>query len=266
MAFVEVDLQISSHSDVAMKEWNPPSFWHTERREAHKKSIDFLRSIVEQSPRMEFPTPDASIPNVLVRGESRRWYKIEIMLHYDTVEIGGIGSVDDVVWDLHVMAGAWKQDVVDESPHSVSICIGPRKEAKSLPVGDQIAALALSLLNDKTTAMRLPLLAQFIVSPRKALEDVYQFSQEGVIMEDHMFWMQDVHEDESEAEQQEELAAFDEAFENLLMHMEQEESQALNQWFSATEDTAVEAERPTPWHHDDDRVWQMEDDLRKGRT
>jgi hypothetical protein len=251
---------------VGMKEWHPPSFWHTKRRAAHKKSIDFLRSIVEQSPRMEFPTPEASIPNVLVCGASRRWYKIEIMVHYDTVEIGGIGSVDDVVWNLHVSAGAWKQDVVDENLHSVSICIGPRKEAKSLPVGDQIAALALSLLNDKTTAMRLPLLAQFIVSPRKALKDVYQFSQEGVIMEDDMFWMPDVMEDQAEVEQQEELAAFDEAFENILTLMEHDENQALNQWFSATEDAVVEAERSTPWHHDEDRVWQMEDNLRKGRT
>jgi hypothetical protein len=129
-----------------------------------------------------------------------------------------------------------------------------------------MAALALSLSNDKTTAMRVPLLAQFIVSPRRALEDVYQFSEEGVIMEDHMFWLPDVHEDESEDEQQEELATFDEAFENLLMHMEQEESQALSRWFSATEDAVGEAERPAPWHHDEDRVWQMEDDLRKGRT
>ena len=66
-------------------------------------------------------------------------------------------------------------------------------ESRALPIGDQVAALALALQNDKTTAMRIPLLAQFIVSPREALRDVYQFSEEGVVMEDDVY-MEDYEE------------------------------------------------------------------------
>jgi hypothetical protein len=250
-----------------MKTWHPPGHWNTEQRAAHARSLAFLRTIVEQSDRMEFPYPDASIPNVLIQGMSRRWYCIEINIHYADEELGGFGSIEEVVWGLHVTAGVWKKDVVNESQHSVSICIGPRNEGKLLPVGDQIAALALSLQNDKTTAMRVPLLAQFIVSPRAALKDVYQFSEEGVIMDDDMFIVDetDLYEDEDDTEIRREMREFSILFETLNDIQWHEEQLALDRWFTDHDQNVRIEENNVPWHHDDQRIWELEDNLRKGR-
>jgi hypothetical protein len=250
-----------------MKEWHPPGHWNSEQRVAHARSIAFLRTIVEQSNKMEFPYPDASIPDVLIQGMSRRWYCIEINIHYNDVELGGFGSVEEVVWGLHVTAGVWKQDVLKETAHSVSICIGPRNEGKLLPVGDQIAALALSLQNDKTTAMRVPLLAQFIVSPRAALKDVYQFSEEGVIMDEDLFMMADDDDDEVEVDSRlhQEMSSLSCLFETLDHMRENEERLALDRWFTDREQNFRIEETNVPWHHDDQRVWNLEDNLRRGR-
>ena len=85
----------------------------------------------------------------------------------------------EVHWRTSIDAGAWKQDITERTPFMVALCMHPTQRSLNLPIGDQIAALALALQNDKTTAMRIPLLAQFIVSPREALEGVYQFSEGG---------------------------------------------------------------------------------------
>ena len=125
------------------------------------------------------------LPSVVVRGTSRRWYRVGLHAHYveDYVDVNGeFREVKEVLWRTNIDAGAWKQDITERTPFAVALCMHPTQRSQNLPIGDQVAALALALQNDKTTAMRIPLLAQFIVSPREALEDVYQFSEDGVIM------------------------------------------------------------------------------------
>ncbi|MEE2973999.1 MAG: hypothetical protein VX831_02020 [Candidatus Thermoplasmatota archaeon] len=41
------------------------------------------------------------------------------------------------------------------------------------------------------------------------------------------------------------------------------EHRQLDDWMDRQERQATSG--PTPWHHDDRQVWQLEDNLRKGR-
>ena len=139
---------------------------------------------------MELKENVQSLPAITVQGASRRWYSINTRATYieDYIEIDGdYREVKEVHWNIDIHAAAWKSDIIERNPFAVSLCINPRSESRGLPIGDQVAALALALQNDKTTAMRIPLLAQFIVSPRNALKEVYQFSEEGVVMEDDVY-------------------------------------------------------------------------------
>jgi hypothetical protein len=78
-----------------------------------------------------------------------------------------------------------------------------------MPVGDKIAALCLSLHNDRITAMSIPLLAQFIVAPREHLAKVMVFQDEMVVLHsmihgDEHFGMVDLTEEEEAAFNQQE--------------------------------------------------------------
>ena len=146
----------------------------------------------------------------------------------------------------------------------------PRHQSRSLPIGDQIAALALALRNDKVTAMRIPLLAQFIVSPRSALQRVYQFSEEGVVMED------DIGPEDAyphlDYEDEDDRVLYDDHiwYEDGLFEPETHEHAAtqientqLDDWMERQEREASEGRKS--WHHDDEEVWQLEEVLRRGR-
>ncbi len=255
-----------------MVRWKPPGHWLQSNREAYTKSIEFLQSIVAGSPQMELKENVQSLPKITVQGASRRWYSINARAHYieDYIEIeGDYREVKEVHWNINIHAAAWKSDILQMTPFAVSLCINPRSESRGLPIGDQVAALALALRNDKTTAMRIPLLAQFIVSPRKALREVYQFSEEGVVMEDEVF-MGDYDEQEIE-----DYDVFDgvpndwpgigviqpHEYEHLALEIE---NRQLDSWMEQQEERAHH-DNKEPWHHDDDRIWQLEDNLRKGR-
>jgi hypothetical protein len=62
-----------------------------------------------------------------------------------------------------------------------------------MPVGDRLAALALSLRNDRRTAMSVPLLAQFLVCKREFLQEVIVFQEEGIMTEIDMQNMEDFY-------------------------------------------------------------------------
>ena len=156
----------------------------------------------------------------------------------------------------------------------VSICIHPNTRHRMLPVGDQIAALALSLSNDTTTAMRIPLLAQFIVSPRRVLENVAQFSEEGVILDEYP---DDEYDDDDEwmAEELElsETPMIDihefyaQAYHldvNLFETQDSVEDLAFERWSAALEDDTMQC-NSSPWHHSEERIWKLEEDLLNGR-
>lgn len=266
----ELDIYLSNqHRMVA---WTPPGHWLSASRDAYKRSMEFLQGIVTGSPHMELKENVQSLPKITVQGTSRRWYSINTRAHYieDYIEVeGDYREVKEVHWNISILGAAWKTDLDHETPFAVSLCINPRSESRGLPVGDQVAALALALRNDKTTAMRIPLLAQFIVSPRNALRGVYQFSEEGVVMEDDVFMEPP---DEFEIEDLDEYADIPQDWPSVgvfepfeFEHFASEiEDRQLDSWMEKQEERASRSSR-SPWHHDEDRIWEMEDNLRKGR-
>lgn len=237
--------------------------------------MGFLDSIVEGSNAMTLALDEQGLPRVVIRGTSRRWYRVGLHAHYveDYVDVEGeFREVKEVHWRTSIDAGAWKQDIAERTPFMVALCMHPTQRSLSLPIGDQVAALALALQNDKTTAMRIPLLAQFIVSPREALEGVYQFSEEGVIMEEEVYdeddeaaYMYDEVDEFSEPIADPGLWALTELFAPLPYEDEADEIEhrQLDDWMERQERRATS--EPTPWHHDDQQVWRLEDNLRKGR-
>lgn len=257
MGFVLAELDIPLHEHASMfPEWHPPGHWSLERRNAHQRSMSFLESIVNQSDGMEFIERRGRFPKILVKGTSRRWYLVELSYLYTEQFLDDYGVVEEVIWRTGVVAGAWKQDVTKESGHSVSVCIGTRRNSRDLPIGDQVGSLVLSLRSDRKTAMRIPLLAQFIVSPRDALKDVYQFSEEGVIMEEEVFMMHEFDEIQHEVEdaaQAEEEFPF-ECIANMVEILDSAEGEAFDRWVSEREDELMTEAHAEPWQHDREEI------------
>ena len=260
-----------------MKTWTPPGHWPKATRDAHVKSMTFLQAIAEGSDAMTLSLKRTGLPRVVVRGTSRRWYRVELHAHHveGYVDVNGeYREVKEVHWRTTIEAGAWKQDLDQRTPFMVSLCMHPTQRSRGLPIGDQIAALALALQNDKITAMRIPLLAQFIVSPRSALQGVYQFSEEGVIMEEEVYDENDEEayryedfEDHMDLSEADELWALNDLFETAAYEQEAAriEQRQYDDWMERQERAAAPQDA-SPWHHDEDQIWQFEDNLRKGRT
>ena len=256
-----------------MVSWVPPGHWPKAQRKAYARSVEFLRSIVNDSPQLTLRENMQSLQEVTVQGLSRRWYRVNTHAQYiqDFIDVNGeYREVREIHWQLNVEAAAWKADLIHRTPFAVSLCMHPRHQSRSLPIGDQIAALALALRNDKVTAMRIPLLAQFIVSPRSALQRVYQFSEEGVVMED------DIGPEDAyphlDYEEEDDHVLYDDHiwYEDGLFEPEthehtatQIENMQLDDWMERQEREASEGRKS--WHHDDEEVWQLEEVLRRGR-
>ncbi len=74
-----------------------------------------------------------------------------------------------------------------------------------MPIGDRMASLALSLRNDRRTAMSVPLLAQFLVCKRDFLQEVIVFQEEGIMTEIDMQNMEDFYQQEPDDWRREEI-------------------------------------------------------------
>ncbi len=253
-----------------MVPWSPPGHWSKDRRAAHDRSIEFVRSIVSMSPYMFIDQPKALIPTVFVQGNSRRWYRIDTTIHDQEEWLNGYGLVDETVFSIHVLGGTRKKDVIDENSYAVSICIGPRNEARDLPIGDQLGALALSLRSDKATSLRIPLLSQFIVQPREALKDVIQFSEEGVILLEDVWMphqdMEDPFEEYYNRPCEEATPSLFEIREDIRVQQDLANDMAFDEWFADHDHHHAVKEEDVPWHHDDDQIWGIEETLRKRRN
>lgn len=253
-----------------MVPWSPPGHWSKDRRAAHDRSIEFARSIVAMTPQMFIDQPKALIPIIFVQGNSRRWYRIDTTIHEQDEWLDGYGYVEESIFTLHVAGGTRKQDVIEENDYSVSICIGTQNEGRDLPIGDQLAALALSLRSDKATSLRIPLLSQFIVQPREALKDVIQFSDEGVIMLEDV-WMphgdiEDPFEEYYSGPCDEPTPTLFEIHEDERVRQDLAHELAFDTWFAEHDHHHAVKESEVPWHHDEDHIWNVEENLRKRRN
>lgn len=255
--------------------WSPPGHWSKERRAAHDKSIQFVREIANQSPHIHIDYPKAIIPGLYVQGVSRRWYKIDVTIHEQEKWIRSFGIVDETVFSLHVSGAVYKKDLIEENLYETSICIHPHSEGQELPVGDQIAALALSLRNDRVTSLRIPLLAQFIVTEREMLKEIYQFAEEGVMtisdldlsfVRDGSVDVNDPFEDVYGVPCDEATPSLFDIHEEWRREAELRDEMAFDEWFKEHDHRSIIKESEVPWHQDEDKVWAVEETLRKGRA
>ena len=84
-----------------MKTWTPPGHWPKATRDAHVKSMTFLQAIAEGSDAMTLSLKRTGLPRVVVRGTSRRWYRVELHAHHveGYVDVNGeYREVKEVHW------------------------------------------------------------------------------------------------------------------------------------------------------------------------
>ena len=64
----------------------------------------------------------------------------------------------------------------------MNLCLHSKNQ--SLPIGDRIVSLVLALFNDIKTALKIPMLAQFIVCKRPMLKDIVIFQDTMIVTQD----------------------------------------------------------------------------------
>jgi len=195
------------------------------------RSMQLLFDTVESNDSLEWDDEEYGKVEIFVKGMSRRWYKIK------AVQIRPLNPNKPVIdpkhwtssWAIIVKGAAWRSDFNNNSM-VVDLCIHTRRSGGRFPIGDSLVSLCLSLANDKITAMDIPLLAQFIICPRKRLSTIEIFQEEGIVTSDMLNQGEDPFgewEDDWEIEQedmrQNELAFVNSTFDvlaNLLIHTE----------------------------------------------
>ena len=108
---------------------------------------------------------------LIVKGTSGRWYRIAVT--------DATGTAEDV--SIVVSGATRRTDLtgrggIDGRPVA-NLCL--HTEADHLPLGDRVSTIAMSLANDRETAMRIPLVAQFIAASREMLVDIGLFTDHG---------------------------------------------------------------------------------------
>ena len=142
------------------------------------KSMRLFQSVVAEQESVTVMDPRVGIvpscPNVvallLMKGDSGRTYRLTIR------DMDGTG----LQCGFTVEGARWRQDLL--TPYVcgapvASLCL--QSTQHDLPAGDRAVSLVLSLLRDRQTAMRIPLLAQFITADRAILRDIGMFTDEG---------------------------------------------------------------------------------------
>ena len=182
--------------------------------EPELRSIEMLQSVAKDTPAVEMVTLTQESIKVRLQGESHRWYCIESNFQ----GINEFSIPHHPEWSIAVKAGRWQNDVINESEYSVNLCLHSKNQ--SLPIGDRIVSLVLALFNDIKTALKIPMLAQFIVCKRPMLKDI-------VIFQDTMIVTQDMVEGEWDYPEEWDDEEMEDADEE--MHESADEMYALQQ-------------------------------------
>ena len=146
--------------------------------EPELRSIEMLQSVAKDTPAVEMVTLTHESIKVRLQGESHRWYCIESNFQ----GINEFSIPHHPEWSIAVKAGRWQNDVINESEYSVNLCLHSKNQ--SLPIGDRIVSLVLALFNDIKTALKIPMLAQFIVCKRPMLKDIVIFQDTMIVTQD----------------------------------------------------------------------------------
>ena len=255
-----------------MKVWKIPQSWTVQKRAAHDRGLEFLKSICDSSQHMETYALPNGLPSVRIKGTSRRWYSLQALPEKTLFENVTGEMEDGVIWSFDIRAAPRKVDLLALNDYSVRLCIYPEHGGKDLPLGDQLATLALGLRDDRRTAVRIGLIAQFIIAPRDALLDVYKFTAEGAVYNDELFY-----EDEYELEPNPHPQAHEfrldlthEADQIIETFADDEQASAIKheymnfqEWFDRKEEVAY-SKREVPWHRDENQIWDLEEAFLRG--
>ncbi len=162
------------------------------------KSLKMLSDIVVNTPNMTLMAYRTCSENVIfslmisLKGKSGRWYKV--LTNDAESQMFSIGPRDYVI---SVYGARWKKDLQKPGNQFVAkLCLNPTTRGYEqdpvtgeriegeLPIGDRIATICLHLTNDIDLALRIPLVAQFIITPRDHLAKIDTFQDEYVVWED----------------------------------------------------------------------------------
>lgn len=198
----------------------------------YHRSMRLLFDTVESNDSLEWDDNEYGKVEIFVKGMSRRWYKINASQIKSQ-------NIDKPIenpkywtssWAIIVKGAAWKSDFNNNKSMVVDLCIHTRRSGGHFPIGDSLVSLCLSLANDKTTALDIPLLAQFIICPRKRLSTIEIFQDEGIVTSEMLNQGEDIfgewedewgEEEEQEEIRQNELSFANSTFDvlaNLLIH------------------------------------------------
>lgn len=145
------------------------------------RSMQLLRNTVDGNNSIQWDdVAEFGNVEIYVRGMSRRWYRINAHQLMPEV-IGNKKPHWTSSWVITVRGAAWKSDFRNDLKYTTGICINANRNGSILPIGDSLVSLCLSLVNDRITSLDIPLLAQFIVCPRKRLSGIEIFQEEGIV-------------------------------------------------------------------------------------
>lgn len=149
------------------------------KQDPERRSIELLRGISKENNWIDV---NFNLPNYIsmrINGESRRWYHVSAKVR----DVSMLSPFETEIWHIEVRGAANKNDIIRNNKFNADICINTNGRGNKMPIGDRMAALALSLRNDRRTAMSVPLLAQFLVCKRDFLQEVIVFQDEGLMTE-----------------------------------------------------------------------------------
>ena len=171
------------------------------KQDPEKRSIELLKDITKEN---DWVDVKFSLPNYIsmtVNGESRRWYHASAKLRDETM----FSPFQTETWHIEVRGAANKYDLIRNNKFNADICINTNGNGNKMPIGDRLAALALSLRNDRRTAMSVPLLAQFLVCKRDFLQEIIVFQEEGIMTEIDMQNMEDFYQERQDNRNEEDI-------------------------------------------------------------
>jgi hypothetical protein len=209
--------------------------------EPELRSIEMLLSVSSNTPAVEIIMLTNESIKVRVRGESQRWYQIVSEFQGMNTSIAHPSQPSQPEWSLSVTAGRWQNDVISENQFSVELCLHSKNHR--LPIGDRIVSLVLALYNDLKTALKIPMLAQFIVCQREMLKGIVIF-QDTMIVTQNMIDEDDFpyHQmDEDEEDEEEEMDMYG-AFEREDFEVSSDQMSDLQQAWEEEIDGLIEAQ------------------------
>lgn len=239
------------------------------KQDPEKRSIELLKDIAQGNDWLEV---QFSLPNYIsmkINGESRRWYHASARVRDENM----FSPFETEIWHIEVRGASNKSDLIKNNKYNADICINTNGQGNKMPIGDRLAALALSLRNDRRTAMSVPLLAQFLVCKRDFLQEVIVFQEEGIMTEieidSQAEYYQSIENERYEEEvngEQEQYICENPPFSNFDEHYLDQpniDEQIWHDWQNRLEKAKQELDLPNNLDIDDIvHTWERQDDKR----